>query len=284
MCERFAEAETRFRLSDDIAYCKWLPKTIVEQPPVEVVAGIVNKLHAVRAAKVSVDPSLVGTNMQEFVPPTQPNAAAMSDAHLHSILTPFEAGNDLIKHQQAFAEGTRNWVFKALEECVKLPTNHKDRRVFWVQGTGGLGKSVIAGQIVKRYYQNDGGAFKLAAYYFCKHDDTARNEPRRVVATLAYWIAMAVPEYKNLVLQLLEKKKLESTKDDKQEEQTRSLTLSDLLNGAGTFDECTPSYWQNPCPRLLKCDKNKETIKTFSYWWMLLMNYMQDQASFNYYN
>jgi hypothetical protein len=52
---------------------------------------------------------------------------------------------------------------------------------------------------VKRHFQQDRSPVRLAAYYFCKHNDKDRNDPRRVVATLAYWLAMALPEYKRLL-------------------------------------------------------------------------------------
>ncbi|EGD81111.1 WD-40 repeat protein [Salpingoeca rosetta] len=130
---------------------------------------------------------------------------------LRNVLAPVDFGRDLIKHQRAFVEGTRQWVFDAFEEWAMCeddrvakkakqtrPHSDKDkgqRRVFWVKGTGGLGKSVIAAQLIKRYGQASTSKQPLiAAHYFCKHDATNRNDPRKAINTLAFRLATQLPE------------------------------------------------------------------------------------------
>lgn len=116
------------------------------------------------------------------------------------------AGADLARHVSVFQEGTREWVFKDIEAWAVLPSTAANHRVFWLKGTGGLGKSVIAAQLVKHYGSDSsaesGGEavahtpsspLNLAAYFFCKHDDQARNDPRRVVATLAFRLGSMLP-------------------------------------------------------------------------------------------
>jgi hypothetical protein len=141
---------------------------------------------------------------------------------LRQLLDPVSAGADLARHLAAFQPGTREWVFADIEKWARLPQGAANRRVFWLRGTGGLGKSVIAAQLVARYGQkahalvlgdvseagDPGGesstdqvaapqhsasALTLCAYFFCKHDDQARNDPRRVVATLAFRLACMLP-------------------------------------------------------------------------------------------
>lgn len=127
------------------------------------------------------------------------------DTDLRHLLDPVSCGELISIYQSDFAEGTRQWVFDSLEEWAARPADDPHRRVFWVQGTGGLGKSVIAGQIVRRYGtveedesgQEIFGFLHLAGYFFCKYDgDASRNDPRRVLTTLAYRLTGMVPEYR----------------------------------------------------------------------------------------
>jgi hypothetical protein len=50
--------------------------------------------------------------------------------------------------------------------------------------------------LIKRYGTEEpstDGSLNVAAYFFCKHDDTMRNDPRRAVATLVYRLAARFP-------------------------------------------------------------------------------------------
>ena len=123
-------------------------------------------------------------------------------ATLEAILDPIHCGQDLAKHQRAFEPDTRAWVFEDVETWMGLPPGHARRRVFWLKGTGGLGKSVIAAQLVRRYGTSEddvgrdtgvGTGPNIAAYFFCKHDDTKRNDPRSALATLTFRLAARFP-------------------------------------------------------------------------------------------
>lgn len=167
----------------------------------------------------------VAAHLERTAVEAQIASPTLSAAELRLILHPVEAGDDLVRHHSNYFPGTREWVFQEIANWVKLPKDNENHRVFWLQGTGGLGKSVIAGQLVKRFFQRSDTPWQLAAYVFCKHDDAARNEPRRVVTTVAYWLAMSVPAYSYALSQILQQGDVDGP------------SLRDLLGGSGTFDQ-----------------------------------------------
>jgi len=78
---------------------------------------------------------------------------------------------------------------------------HSRERVFWIKGSGGMGKSVISAQCIARYSTGPerpagddvASSPHVAAYFLCKHDSAERNDPRRVIATLAFRLAAQSP-------------------------------------------------------------------------------------------
>ena len=62
-------------------------------------------------------------------------------------------------------------------------------------GDAGVGKSVIAAALAKRT-QADG---RLGACYFCRHNDTTRNNPRSLIRTIAYQLCKYNKEYNTKV-------------------------------------------------------------------------------------
>ena len=121
-------------------------------------------------------------------------------SHLRkATLQPVSFGDDLVRLQSDFVAGTRAWVFDLVETWMALPPGDVHHRALWLQGPAGLGKSAVAAQLVVRYGGEGGGeeaparARLLAAHFFCRHDDDARNSVRRVLATLAFRLAAQVP-------------------------------------------------------------------------------------------
>lgn len=90
---------------------------------------------------------------------------------LRQLLDPLDFGADRLRLEAKYLQGTRTWVFEAVKQWARLPSNHADYRCFWLQGTGGMGKSVIAAQLVRRYTETeDNGGLSLLAHFFCKHN------------------------------------------------------------------------------------------------------------------
>jgi hypothetical protein len=116
---------------------------------------------------------------------------------LEAFLRPVDCGEDLAKHRNAFVAGTREWIFPEIEAWI----SQSRERVFWIKGSGGMGKSVISAQCIARYSTGPerpagvdaASSLHVAAYFLCKHDSAERNEPRRVIATLAFRLAASRP-------------------------------------------------------------------------------------------
>lgn len=133
---------------------------------------------------------------------------------LRKTLQPVSFGDDLIHHQQIFLKGTREWIFTEFESWASRQVGEGNHRVFWIKGSAGLGKSVIAAQLVKCYRKDHVGEDLsevhsnninctnrsssnldtnacpvIHAYFFCKHDHAGLNNPRKAIATLAFRLA-----------------------------------------------------------------------------------------------
>ncbi|TPX32722.1 hypothetical protein SmJEL517_g04191 [Synchytrium microbalum] len=103
-------------------------------------------------------------------------------AELYQWLQPPDFRLTIFRLKEKRLESTRGWLLKALREWVANPSSSQ---VYWLSGVAGVGKSVIAGCFADELRQNH----QLAAYFFCKHDEMARNDPLRLIATWAYHLA-----------------------------------------------------------------------------------------------
>ncbi|TPX38086.1 hypothetical protein SmJEL517_g00124 [Synchytrium microbalum] len=82
-------------------------------------------------------------------------------------------------------KGTRDWMIKDISSWI----GRNDQQVLWVTAVAGAGKSVIAASMKRQLEDND----LLAGYFFCKHNDEQRNQPERLLFTLAYQLAVTYP-------------------------------------------------------------------------------------------
>jgi len=103
----------------------------------------------------------------------------VSRLDLHKLLTPISMEWDLKQLRDGYLTNTRGWVFEHLEVWARLPSKDPRHRIFWLKADAGMGKTIIAGEIVARYEAlKKSPLSKLVAYFFCKHYDEARNEVR----------------------------------------------------------------------------------------------------------
>ncbi|KAG8723258.1 hypothetical protein FRC09_004087 [Ceratobasidium sp. 395] len=94
--------------------------------------------------------------------------------------------------QQCIA-GTRLGIINELSTWAQRP--NADPRLAWVHGPAGFGKSSIATSVCMRL---DGGT--LGASFFCKRDSPELRDPRRVLTTIAYQLAIRWKPYRNAVM------------------------------------------------------------------------------------
>ncbi|KAI9323054.1 WD40-repeat-containing domain protein [Zopfochytrium polystomum] len=85
---------------------------------------------------------------------------------------------------RSYVEGTRRWLLDDVAEAMFADTRPEER-VTWLRGSPGVGKSVMAALVAREYEKQN----QLAAMFFCKHDDDKRRDPRRLICTLAYFLA-----------------------------------------------------------------------------------------------
>ena len=161
---------------------------------------------------------------------------------LDLLLQPVDMGPDIEKHLRQYEPGTREYVFRDVREWAanrkRAATSDARERAFWIQGTGGLGKSIIAAQLVRRGNraasgepegENDTGMPRIIGRFFCKHDDANRNDPRRALGTLAAQVAREIPEFAEVL------------------DKASPGRVKDLLSGAdGSVDDCFEELLATP--------------------------------------
>ena len=87
----------------------------------------------------------------------------------------------------------RKWLFDQYEAWL----NEDDaRRVFWVEGGPGLGKTAIASRLTHLPKSS------IAALYMCRYNYSASRDPFRFVKTLAYQLASRLPDYRSRLLKV----------------------------------------------------------------------------------
>jgi len=93
-------------------------------------------------------------------------------------------------------KGTRKDVLFQLERWSK---DERDKRVFWLNGLAGTGKSTIAQTFAEMCFA--GG--KLGASFFCSRDFEDRGNLRSIFPTLAFQLAHLYPEFRKKLLPVL---------------------------------------------------------------------------------
>ena len=103
----------------------------------------------------------------------------------------FSAGN-----MNRCLRGTRGDVLLQIERWL---INERDKRVFWLSGSAGTGKSTIARTFAETSF-SDG---KLGASFFCSQDFKDRSNLQVISPTLAYQLAHRYPQFREQLLQVL---------------------------------------------------------------------------------
>ena len=102
--------------------------------------------------------------------------------------------------------GTREGVVKAITEWVDKPDPEK--RILWVNGLGGTGKSTIAQTIIKRYKDS-----RIAATFFFLKGHAECGNANRLFTTLAWQMAKSIPETRPHIESILNTQRLIHTED-----------------------------------------------------------------------
>ena len=76
-----------------------------------------------------------------------------------------------------------------------------ERKVFWLRGQAGSGKTTVANTIARTVEDDD--RFLLSCF-FCKQDDPSLSNPRRLLPTLAYRFAQQHEDYRQALFPLVQ--------------------------------------------------------------------------------
>ncbi|EDQ86626.1 uncharacterized protein MONBRDRAFT_10691 [Monosiga brevicollis MX1] len=127
----------------------------------------------------------------------QSSAPAVLDV-LRSTIDPAE---DHRHHLAFFCDGTRQWAIDLVNEWLALPPSHEQHRAYWINGGGGLGKSVLAAKLLDMWQKSD--EYTTAAF-FCRHNDARHNGVAGALEALALQLADQIPAFKKALERDLE--------------------------------------------------------------------------------
>ena len=102
-----------------------------------------------------------------------------------------EFKGDIEFHANKFQEGTREWIFKSIEDW--LDDQASPHRVMVISGNPGMGKTVISAVVSQRMQK----AGRLAGSHFCQHNNSRYRDPRLMLQSLACHLCQAMPSYKD---------------------------------------------------------------------------------------
>ena len=108
-----------------------------------------------------------------------------------------EFKGDIEFHANKFQEGTREWIFKSIENW--LDDRASPHRVMVISGNPGMGKTVISAVVSQRMQK----AGRLSGSHFCQHDDSRYRDPRLMLQSLACHLCQAMPNYKDALVEQL---------------------------------------------------------------------------------
>src|SRR5882757_3911873 len=99
-------------------------------------------------------------------------------------------------NRQGCLKGTRKEILLQLEHWL---ADERDRRVFWLNGLAGTGKSTIAQTFAGMSFA-DG---RLGASFFCSRDFENRSNLQAILPTLAFQLAYQYPLFREELLPVL---------------------------------------------------------------------------------
>ena len=95
-------------------------------------------------------------------------------------------------YYERFTEGTREWVFE--EFLTWFDDENSKNRAFVISGLAGMGKSVIASAVCKKFAEH------VAACHFFQYNNSQYDNPKIFLQSVAWQVCQVLPAYKkNLI-------------------------------------------------------------------------------------
>ena len=118
-----------------------------------------------------------------------------SDDLLKKYLVQFNFQTEIDYFNGKCTTGSREWVLEKVFSWFNETTS--ENRAFVISDVAGMGKSVIAAVICKRFAEHVG------ASHFFKYNDSQYNNPKFFLQSLAWHLSEVIPVYKDAVIQKL---------------------------------------------------------------------------------
>ena len=118
-----------------------------------------------------------------------------SDGVLKKHLVRCDFQKEIEFYNAKFTNGTREWVFEQLLTWFNDETS--ENRAFVISCVAGMGKSVIAAVICKRFAEHVG------ASHFFQYNNSQYNNPIVLLQSLAWQLCNVVPAYKEALIEKL---------------------------------------------------------------------------------
>ena len=97
-------------------------------------------------------------------------------------------------------EGTRQFLLENVQAWVTSNSGQKgEPNTYWIYGSPGIGKTWLAHSICASLDGNK----QLAGAFFCQKDDPNLSEPRNILPTLIYKLAIIFPPFRSIVTESL---------------------------------------------------------------------------------
>ena len=108
-----------------------------------------------------------------------------------------EFKGDVKSHAKKFQQGTREWIFKRVQDW--LDDRSSPSRVMVISGNAGMGKTVISAVVSQRMQE----AGRLSGSHFCQHNNPRYRNPQLMLQSLASHLSHSMAEYKHALAEQL---------------------------------------------------------------------------------
>ncbi|KAJ3733006.1 hypothetical protein DFJ43DRAFT_1138323 [Lentinula guzmanii] len=119
-----------------------------------------------------------------------------SQVNVEAILRPVRSAlcepDEYPEEYKGCLPGTRMATLISAQETLRSALTSGDEQRFWLTGVSGSGKSTLSTSLVSAL-RADG---LTVATFFCRRDQVDRCDPRRVIPTLAWYLASNFPEFR----------------------------------------------------------------------------------------
>jgi len=94
-------------------------------------------------------------------------------------------------YQKKFQKDSRSWLFKDVKAWFDDSSTSSTEPVFWLQAGAGMGKTVFAAELVRRFNEDRKGT--VIAVVFFKFNDSSSQDPALLLKSIVYQIVQAFP-------------------------------------------------------------------------------------------